>query len=410
LKKNVAEKEEASDDEDGGSSSQKNKKKIKKVPQLLLANKFDLSIDPTGYWISEKLDGVRAYWDKKDFWSRNGNKFSVPDIIKKFMPSDHCLDGEMWLGRQQFQKCVGVVRSSNIHNKIWPEITYQIFDIPSLDKPFEERIEFLKELFKNCKSSNIVVVEHKKCEDQMELKRQLEVTEKIGGEGLMLRQPKSKYVGSRSDTLLKVKSFFDTEAKVLKHEPGKGKFAGMCGALLCELPDKTTFAVGSGLTLKDRKNPPKIGAIITFRYMETSEGGVPRFPTYLGERIDVDWPPKNFQLPHLKQKFDNKNPKKEILKAQKGENFLSGKSFTITGTHSIVRREMVELIESAGGRVAAISKKIDYLLSTENQVEIDSGKVSKAKKCGVAIVTEDFLFDCMQNKKVVDHKKYIINC
>ena len=30
-----------------------------------------------------------------------------------------------------------------------------------------------------------------------------------------------------------------------------------------------------------------MGATVTFRYQELSEGGVPRFPSYVGERIDV---------------------------------------------------------------------------------------------------------------------------
>lgn len=55
--------------------------------------------------------------------------------------------------------------------------------------------------------------------------------EKKGGEGLMLRKPGSLYEGKRSSTLLKVKSFYDAEALVVGHEPGKGKHKGFCGAL-----------------------------------------------------------------------------------------------------------------------------------------------------------------------------------
>ena len=98
----------------------------------------------------------------------------------------------------------------------------------------------------------------------------------------MLRKPKSMYVGCRSDTLLKVKSFFDSEAKVVAYEPGKGKHTGKVGALMCQLGNGIKFSVGSGLKDQDRVNPPIIGSIITFRFQEISTAGVPRFPIFFG--------------------------------------------------------------------------------------------------------------------------------
>jgi len=32
--------------------------------------------------MSEKLDGVRAFWNGNDFYSRAGNKFNAPDWFK----------------------------------------------------------------------------------------------------------------------------------------------------------------------------------------------------------------------------------------------------------------------------------------------------------------------------------------
>ena len=48
--------------------------------------------------------------------------------------------------------------------------------------------------------------------------KMLEQVEKVGGEGLMLRQPGSSYVHSRCRQLLKVKTFRDDEAKVCGYE------------------------------------------------------------------------------------------------------------------------------------------------------------------------------------------------
>jgi DNA ligase-1 len=67
---------------------------------------------------------------------------------------------------------------------------------------------------------------------------------------------------------------------VLAHQPGKGKFKGMLGALAVQLPDGTEFSVGTGFSDAQRLNPPPVGSTITFRYQELSDGGVPRFPSF----------------------------------------------------------------------------------------------------------------------------------
>ena len=102
----------------------------------------------------------------------------------------------------------------------------------------------------------------------------------------MLRQPGSVYASGRSQTLLKVKRFHDAEARILGYEPGAGRHKGRLGALLVELADGTKFAVGTGFTDAERNNPPPVNSLITFRYQELTERGVPRFPTYVGIRAD----------------------------------------------------------------------------------------------------------------------------
>src|SRR5437660_1580187 len=53
----------------------------KPAPRLLLAKVWNPSIDPTGWWMSEKYDGVRGYWDGRKLWSRNGNLIFTRRII-----------------------------------------------------------------------------------------------------------------------------------------------------------------------------------------------------------------------------------------------------------------------------------------------------------------------------------------
>lgn len=267
--------EAADDDDDEG-------------PPILLAHKWENDVDLTGWWISEKLDGVRAFWDGERFISRLGNEFFAPKWFTAQLPKVP-LDGELWGGRKLFQRTVGIVKRQD-ESELWRELKYVVFDAPKHGGVFEERVAFIDQTLTALKSEWLKACEHVICEGTEHLKRELARVEGLGGEGLMMRQPRSRYEAGRSSTLLKVKSFHDTEARVLEHLPGLGKHKGRLGALLVELPDGTKFNVGTGFSDVERENPPKIGAVITFRYQELSNTGVPRFPSYVGERIDGRFP------------------------------------------------------------------------------------------------------------------------
>lgn len=253
-------------------------------PPVLLAHKWENDVDLTGWWISEKLDGVRAYWDGTQFLSRLGNKFFAPAWFTEKLPK-HPLDGELWGGRKKFQYTVGIVKRQD-ETPLWKELQYVIFDAPAHGGVFEERVAFIDKLVRELEVAWLVACAQERCSDTEHLKRELARVEGLGGEGLMMRQPKSRYEAGRSNTLLKVKTFHDSEARVIGHEPGRGKHKGRLGALLCEMPDGTQFNVGTGFSDHERANPPKIGSIVTYRYQELSDGGVPRFPSFVCERID----------------------------------------------------------------------------------------------------------------------------
>jgi DNA ligase-1 len=256
-----------------------------KAPALLLAENWDRILDPRGWWLSEKLDGVRAYWDGKQFLSRQGNLFHAPDWFTSGLP-DVPLDGELWLGRKQFQRAVSIVRRQDKSDH-WKEVRYVVFDAPALDKPFEARLEFVRECLVGGKPTYASSHEHAMCQGVEHLRQELTRLEGLGGEGLMLRRAGSRYEGGRSSTLLKVKSFHDAEARVLGHQAGAGRHKGRMGALLVEMTDGTKFAVGTGFSDAEREAPPPVGSFITFRYQELSTGGVPRFPSYVGLRTDA---------------------------------------------------------------------------------------------------------------------------
>jgi DNA ligase-1 len=258
------------------------------APKLLLAHAWENDTDLTGWWMSEKLDGVRAWWDGKQFLSRLGNVYHAPDWFVAGLPSVP-LDGELWLDRKAFQRTVSIVRRQDKSDH-WREIKYVLFDAPGVSGPFEERQKALSELILQHRPQYAKVLDQSRCASIEALKAELARVESLGGEGLMLRQPGSQYEAGRSTTLLKVKTFHDAEGRVVEQLPGKGRHAGRLGAVVVELPDGQTFSVGTGFSDAQRQNPPAVGSLITYRYQEMTDRGVPRFPSFVRLRTDAAQP------------------------------------------------------------------------------------------------------------------------
>lgn len=253
-------------------------------PALLLANVWNESIDPTGWWMSEKYDGVRGYWDGRKLWSRKGQAIAVPDYFLAELPRDVALDGELWIGRGEFEETTSVVLSQTPDER-WKRVRFMVFDAPQAPGTFEQRMEFLKRTLPAGKRF-VEVVAQVRCEGTKHLLAERDRIIALGGEGMMLRQPESAYEARRSPTLLKVKTHDDAEATVIAHLPGKGKYTGLLGSLRVRTADGREFSVGSGLTDAQRTAPPAVGAVITYRYRGLTEKGLPRFPSFLRVRTD----------------------------------------------------------------------------------------------------------------------------
>ena len=256
------------------------------VPNLLLAERWENDIDLAGWWMSEKLDGVRAWWTGREFLSRQGNVYCAPDWFVAGLPSLP-LDGELWLDRKTFQRTVSIVRRHD-QSEHWRRIAFVVFDAPAANGPFESRQAFLDATLREHRPQYARVLQQERCTGIAHLQTELARVETLGGEGLMLRQPESRYEPGRSSTLLKVKTFHDAEARVVEHLPGRGRHAGRLGAVVAELPSGLTFSVGTGFTDAERQNPPPVGSLITFRYQELTDRGVPRFPSFVRGWIEDD--------------------------------------------------------------------------------------------------------------------------
>jgi DNA ligase-1 len=312
-------------------------------PPLLLAQSWANDVDLAGWWMSEKLDGVRAYWDGKQFLSRLGNLFHAPDWFVESLPKTP-LDGELWLARKSFQRTVSIVRRQD-KSEHWREISFLVFDAPAASGRFEERIDFVRETLAQSKAKHIVAHAHEQCRSVEHLREELARVEALGGEGLMLREPGSKYEAGRSSTLLKVKTFHDAEARVVEHLPGAGRHKGRLGALAVELADGTSFSVGTGFSDAQRQDPPPVGSTITFRYQELSDRGVPRFPSFVRVCIAAEGTP---------------SPNRSVGEGKATDPSRSGspsqtKSRPAGGTYSSSAKQRFELVEDKSAKFWEVS-------------------------------------------------------
>lgn len=250
---------------------------------LLLANVLGEHIDPSAYLVSEKYDGVRAIWDGKALRFRSGRTVNAPDWFIAKLPAEK-LDGELWLARGAFERLSGYVRKSTPLDEDWRQIKYMIFELPDGAGSFTDRATKIQEIVVAAKWPQLVAVAQFNVADRAALKRKLDQVVRQGGEGLMLHLAAATYVTGRSDVLLKLKPLLDTEAKVVEHLPGKGKYRGQMGALRVEMPDGRQFNIGTGLSDAVRKNPPAVGTTITYTYRGLTNKGTPRFASFLRVR------------------------------------------------------------------------------------------------------------------------------
>lgn len=281
---------------------------------LMLAHVYT-GTEPVGMWyMSEKLDGLRAFWDggvtrgqptslvpwantEKDaryitppvstgLWSRYGKAIQAPDWWLDKLPRGIPLDGELYAGRGNFQFLVSCTKRL-VPGAEWHSVTYQVFDAPpyhavfangeikntNFKKKFEgirltneeyqkpSRWDFhtvygwLLELEQN-DIFNVLAQKQLYGDYRTIITKRLEEVIEGGGEGLMLRNPTSFWAPQRAKTLLKVKGQLDSEATVVGYvwgrETDKGsKLLGLMGALVVSWKGKR-FEL-SGFTDDERR-------------------------------------------------------------------------------------------------------------------------------------------------------------
>lgn len=256
------------------------------APSLMLAEVYRQGIALDDYWVSEKYDGVRGYWDGRKLWTRGGEPVAAPAWFTSAFPT-RPMDGELWAGRGRFSQAVSTVRSQTPDDGAWRDMRFMVFDLPAQPGDFTARLAALQKLLPIKDAPWLVPVPQQRATTHDALLALMAKTVKMGGEGLMLHRGASLYRGERNADLLKVKPHDDAEARVVAHLPGKGRHEGRLGALLVETADGKRFKLGTGLSDAQRDDPPPIGSRVTYRYNGTNSGGLPRFARFLRIREDM---------------------------------------------------------------------------------------------------------------------------
>ena len=250
------------------------------VPKLALAQVYRPLNDLSDYWVSEKLDGVRAYWNGNQLLSRAGNVFHAPDWFTRDFPSQ-TLDGELWVGHGQFEKVISTVRKHDPVDSEWRKVKYMVFDLPASSAIFSNRLIELQQLLNENNSKFIELIGQSRIKSHQTLMLRLDQVIEAHGEGLMLHHGDALYRAGRTRDILKVKRFEDAEAVVVAHLPGKGKYQKMLGAIIVETERGKRFRIGTGFSDKERSNPPPVGSSITYRFSGKTINGIPKFASFM---------------------------------------------------------------------------------------------------------------------------------
>ena len=256
------------------------------TPALLLANVYRPGIPLDDYWVSEKYDGVRGYWDGHTLRTRGGETVTAPAWFTAGWPPIS-MDGELWAGRGRFTHAQSTTRQQQPNDDAWRAMHFMVFDLPRHGGVFDERIPALNAVVERINQPWVQAVAQKRVATDTALQSLLQRPVRAGGEGLMLHRGSSRYQSGRSDDLIKLKTHEDAEARVVAHLPGKGRHAGRMGALLVEMPSGQRFRLGAGFTDAQREAPPPVGRWVTYRFRGTHDGGLPRFASFVRMREDM---------------------------------------------------------------------------------------------------------------------------
>lgn len=232
----------------------------------------------SGWLMSEKLDGIRGYWDGQNLYTKNQKLLHPPqEFLVNFPP--FALDGELYFKRGDFEFVQNTVLDE-MASAGWEKITYHIFEVPREDElDFLQRLQIAKNWFDTHPNPQVHIIAQEVCQNNAHLERTLQKMVALGAEGLIVKNPALAYHTGRTNGMLKVKTYFDMEGIVVKHN---FDLKGKCKSIRLKLANGILF----NLTNSGNKYQklPNIGEVVTFKYYGLTKNGVPKFASFLRVR------------------------------------------------------------------------------------------------------------------------------
>jgi ATP-dependent DNA ligase len=271
-------------------SKEENTQNEEKIIYPMLALDFNKRSHDIKYpcYTQPKIDGCRAVYKNGMFMSRNWKRFHNLDHIN--ITTDYIFDGELYSEDIPFEELVGIIKKEKVKDEDKSKIDsliYVIYDIIIEDKTYQERMDIIENL--DIFNKNVKKIKTDICHDTNEIRSLHDIYVSNGYEGLMLRNIEGHYKQKyRSKDLQKFKDFKDSEYIIDNFSQGQGLEEG-CVIWECKTERGLKFKVRTKGTRESRRDQYKkakdyIGKLLTVKYQNLTEEGIPRFPVGLAIR------------------------------------------------------------------------------------------------------------------------------
>ena len=249
------------------------------APELQTPETYHGNESITGWSMSEKLDGIRGYWDGQRLLSKEGTPIHAPSWFTAHFPPFE-LDGELWAGRGHFETVLSTVLDET-PSLGWRTISYNIFEVPHTPGDFPTRLARAQKWFREHEADHVQIIPQITCTGHEHVQHFLKKIAKDAGEGVIIKDPAIPYRDGSEQRVLKIKHIDYMDGTVIGHTPGKGKYTGLMGSLTLKLKNGMVFNLGTGFSMNERHDAPRIGAIVTFKHYGFSKSGKPRFASFV---------------------------------------------------------------------------------------------------------------------------------
>lgn len=255
------------------------------LPMLATAfAKVENKIDWSSCMVQPKLDGMRAFNEGK-FTSRTGKDIpTMNHILNETKGIDAVLDGELYAHGLSFQENMKLIKKYRPGTS--ETVKHHVYDLVS-DQPFKQRYAMLKSLVEGLEHVKLVPTNNANSFGALVEWHTYYLSQ--GYEGTILRWGNEGYeLNSRSKHLVKYKDFRDLACEIVNVIPMDARPDQ--GVVVC-IHNGKTFKATPKMSHTDRSNlllnkTHIIGKTAEIRYFEETDDGIPRFPVYLGIRLD----------------------------------------------------------------------------------------------------------------------------